>query len=30
MRKWDESGGDISEEAWYSGALDEDFAAPIV
>jgi len=30
MRKWDESGGDISEEAWYSGALDEDFAPPIV
>ncbi len=30
MRKWDESGGDISQEAWYSGALDEDFAPPIV
>jgi len=30
LRKWDESGGDISEEAWYSGALDEDFAPPIV
>ncbi|MBU0458353.1 hypothetical protein KKF03_02785, partial [Patescibacteria group bacterium] len=30
LRKWDESGGDISDEAWYSGALDEDFAPPIV
>jgi len=30
LRKWDESGGDISEEAWYSGALDEEFAPPIV
>ena len=30
LRKWDESGGDISGEAWYSGALDEEFAPPIV
>ena len=30
LRKWDESGGDISQEAWYSGALDEEFAPPIV
>ena len=30
LRKWDESGGDINEEAWYSGALDEEFAPPIV
>ena len=30
LRKWDESGGDIAEEAWYSGALDEEFAPPIV
>lgn len=30
LRKWDESGGDISQEAWYSGALDEAFAPPIV
>ena len=30
LRKWDESGGDVSEEAWYSGALDEDFAPPII
>jgi hypothetical protein len=30
LRKWDESGGEISQEAWYSGALDEEFAAPIV
>lgn len=30
LRKWDESGGDVSQEAWYSGALDEAFAPPIV
>ncbi|MEK7137271.1 MAG: type IV secretory system conjugative DNA transfer family protein [Patescibacteria group bacterium] len=30
LRKWDESGGDVSQEAWYSGALDEEFAPPIV
>ena len=30
LRKWDESGGDIDQEAWYSGAQDEDFAPPIV
>ncbi|MBT3835552.1 type IV secretion system DNA-binding domain-containing protein [Candidatus Peribacteria bacterium] len=30
LQKWDESGGDISEEAWYSGALDEEFEPPIV
>lgn len=30
LRKWDESGGDISQEAWFSGALDAEFAAPIV
>lgn len=30
LRKWDESGGDISQEAWYSGVLDEEFAPPIV
>ncbi|PIR48597.1 hypothetical protein COU80_02705 [Candidatus Peregrinibacteria bacterium CG10_big_fil_rev_8_21_14_0_10_55_24] len=30
LRKWDESGGDIAQEAWYSGALDEEFAPPIV
>jgi hypothetical protein len=30
LRKWDESGGDVSEEDWYSGALDEEFAPPIV
>ncbi|MFA7681490.1 MAG: hypothetical protein WCX61_00500 [Candidatus Peribacteraceae bacterium] len=30
LRKWDESGGDITAEAWYSGALDEEFAPPIV
>jgi len=30
LRKWDESGGDVSQEDWYSGALDEEFAPPIV
>ncbi|HLC75748.1 MAG TPA: type IV secretory system conjugative DNA transfer family protein [Candidatus Peribacterales bacterium] len=30
LRKWDESGGDVTQEDWYSGALDEEFAPPIV
>ena len=30
LQRWDESGGDLSQEDWYSGALDEEFAAPIV
>ena len=30
LQKWNESGGDITEEAWFSGALDEEFAPPIV
>ncbi|MEK7591141.1 MAG: hypothetical protein AAB489_02955, partial [Patescibacteria group bacterium] len=30
LRKWDESGGDVSQEDWYSGALDEEFVPPIV
>jgi len=30
LPKLDESGVDISEEAWHSGALDEEFAPPII
>jgi hypothetical protein len=30
LQKWNEAGGDITEEAWFSGALDEEFAAPII
>ena len=31
LRKWDEAGGaDITEEAWYTGAQDQPFEAPII